>query len=974
MWKSRTKALVALVLMAWACGSDGGQGSSDQGGPPTDEGKVSPDTTSFWDVHVNPDPGTPFDPGQTDTAPPQDPGTQDPGTADPGTTDPGTFDPGGTDPGSQDPGTNDPGTNDPGTPDPGNPGCATAADCVGMLPEKPCKVVGCEPATGDCVYLDGPDGEPCGSGNVCESGTCVDPCPGACNLWTAQCAGAGGYKVCSVDPGTNCPDLGYFIACQPGNQCAGGECTGGCVVPEVMLVVDRSSSMLGDLWDLTEEGLTTFVEDFEADVKFGIRVFPAEEGCTPDDPVGLALDNGTAVIGALTEPATASSTPLAAALEGLAVPFGDPNQGEHVVLLTDGSETCGDPDDVSVQAMSLRARGTRVHVVGLGTAFDEPLLKAVSADGDGFFYKANSAGELKAVLDQIAATVTGCAQPGPGITVCRSQACEVLCNAGFHECAGQCKDNDSVQHCGDLCQPCATDPNGETWCDGQDCHIDCNPGHLWCDGVCAACPSDPNGGPVCAGTSCVVQCDPGWAWCNGKCAQDAPDLSFEDTNCDGMDGDEAVGFFVAGGGSDTNPGTREEPVATLDKAIELAQASDRPRKEIYASKHNHVGTVVLASGVSLYGGYDATDGWSRDFTNQIVIQGTTTGVLADGIQAPTTFQLFHIQTSNATGAGNSSYGVRVIDSTGPVRVESCVITAGNGSAGKQTQSQPAQAKSGSDGNNASSASTGAYGGGAPTCVQSEMGGCGGKGGNGGAGSGSSSAMKGKGGASGCAAGGKSGGSGGAGGYGNGYPGSDGKYGSTGAKAGTATSAIGNPSASGLYDPARGDTGNPGQPGSGGGGGGGGGGDNYPGAGGGGGGSGGCGGLGGPGGEGGGGSFGIFVSNSVLESMGNGITTSAGGDGGNGGPGGTGGEAGEGGNGGNHWVSFSGGHAGDGGKGGTGGDGGGGPGGPSIGILSLGSTLTSSGDTFTLGSVGTPGQGQGTAADGLAGVAQDILEI
>src|ERR1700710_2654047 len=38
-------------------------------------------------------------------------------------------------------------------------------------------------------------------------------------------------------------------------------------------------------------------------------------------------------------------------------------------------------------------------------------------------------------------------------------------------------------------------------------------------------------------------------------ATDTPDMAFEDTNCDGVDGDLAEAVFVAPTGSDSNPGT-----------------------------------------------------------------------------------------------------------------------------------------------------------------------------------------------------------------------------------------------------------------------------------------------------------------------------------------------------------------------------------------------------------------------------------
>ena len=92
-------------------------------------------------------------------------------------------------------------------------------------------------------------------------------------------------------------------------------------------------------------------------------------------------------------------------------------------------------------------------------------------------------------------------------------------------------------------------------------------------------------------------------------AIDLPDLAFVDSNCDGIDGDAAQAIFVSPTGSDSNPGTEAFPKATIQSAI-TAAAAQKPPFSVYVAVGNYSGTVTLASGVSVYGGYNATT-WAR---------------------------------------------------------------------------------------------------------------------------------------------------------------------------------------------------------------------------------------------------------------------------------------------------------------------------------------------------------------------------
>jgi hypothetical protein len=86
----------------------------------------------------------------------------------------------------------------------------------------------------------------------------------------------------------------------------------------------------------------------------------------------------------------------------------------------------------------------------------------------------------------------------------------------------------------------------------------------------------------------------------------------EETICpDPAEGEveEACGVWVSATlGDDANPGTRAQPVASLQAAAERANLLQV--KQIYACGNEWAGPVVLPRSVSLYGGFDCVDRWT----------------------------------------------------------------------------------------------------------------------------------------------------------------------------------------------------------------------------------------------------------------------------------------------------------------------------------------------------------------------------
>ncbi len=454
---------------------------------------------------------------------------------------------------------------------------------------------------------------------------------------------------------------------------------------------------------------------------------------------------------------------------------------------------------------------------------------------------------------------------------------------------------------------------------------------------------------------------------------DQPDDAFTDTNCDGIDGVATAGIYVDPvNGLETNAGTRDNPVKTIRKALELLRSdAGTGITALYLAQGRYdEEQLTLDRPVSLYGAYGGTaDKWRRKSEYTTHLDGGTIGLTVSGLgqDAGVRLEWLTITSSNATAPGAPSIALRVLGSD--LRLHRTFLEAGLGASGARGANGDAgtDGPDGGQGNSGSGANAGTGGG-------ATMHFCAGMNRSGGTGRTGAKFNPGGAGISGQppTAGGGAGGDGGVLGermaqgttafYCEAGHGQDGSPGSPG------TAGDGGPGGMGIGEvrggtwvstaQGQGSAGTPGTPGAGGGGGGSGGGcpeGDLPGpvtnesAGGGGsgaGGGGGCGGQEGLGGGPGGASIALLLIDSSVQLEQVTLSTLGGGPGGAGGEGGTGGRGGTGGPGGDGGIIGSGatwqtkpydsyggggGAGGRGGMGGNGGPGGGGAGGSSVGV-------------------------------------------
>jgi hypothetical protein len=429
----------------------------------------------------------------------------------------------------------------------------------------------------------------------------------------------------------------------------------------------------------------------------------------------------------------------------------------------------------------------------------------------------------------------------------------------------------------------------------------------------------------------------------------------------------ATDFFVSiTSGDDANIGKKDTPFRSIQRGIDTAAVTGG---RVFVAEGVYTENLVLATGVSLFGGYKegtfAKDASAITTVSDWIVPIAITG--SDNV----TIDGFTIICTDAVLPGGSSVAISLSDAQG-VTISNNVIRAGRGAAGFSPSRPTAQSKSpdGEPGTEANNTGCELF-----TCPVWTAGGLGGRGAgiSGGAGGWANIDYS----YNGQSGEGVNAGVGGEGKRALGGRGGDGDNGGAGLSTGANGSGGGawGSITSGAYLPSPGVDGLSGDDGSGGGGGGGGGGGLSKGASGGGGGAGALGGYGGKGGNGGGASIGILISGDSQATISNNtITLGTGGAGGAGTLGGDPGTPGAGGAGGSgNLFGSAGGNGGRGGAGKAGGFGGGGGGGPAVGIVETASSSTTiSNNAITLGDGGPGGTSGGN--EGANGHSAEYLKL
>jgi uncharacterized protein (TIGR03382 family) len=350
-----------------------------------------------------------------------------------------------------------------------------------------------------------------------------------------------------------------------------------CKAPRVLVVLDKSSSMLGDAggqtkWDVAKSALDTLLKKYDTSADFGLMLFPSPSQCGPGKVV-VNVGPGTAssIIAQLASapPAKGNWTPMAQSLDAApkTTAMQDSAYPRHVLLITDGWQWC-DPYDNKTRFLpvnsvtQLKQLGITTHVVGFGASVDaltlnkmadaastkrKPTCDAAGSDPAGknhCYYQADDVTELSAALDAIAKKITQETCDGEdndcngkiddGITGSKCPQQQGVCAGSTRLCEGTagwataCTDQAYDLHAKGLGM---TYQATETLCDGQD--NDCD-GTVDEGCACADGQTRPCGNNEGACKQGVQRCVSGsWGGCEGEVKPAAETCDGIDNNCDG---------------------------------------------------------------------------------------------------------------------------------------------------------------------------------------------------------------------------------------------------------------------------------------------------------------------------------------------------------------------------------------------------------------------------------------------------------
>ncbi len=271
-------------------------------------------------------------------------------------------------------------------------------------------------------------------GEVGTGGACVDDseCPPGqhCGAWSKECLDPDGCVLTEdCDPGFVCTPAG---TCEIGGDCGAESFSLTAVPPNVMIVLDRSGSMDGDVkdsdkprWDVAKDAIELLVNAFNDAIRFGLVTYSAcidgQECSAGKIVVPLGNLNAGPINGFLGgkdldylcnsgKPETSTGNTLYALIGEDSLQ--DPARGNAVLLITDGGENdeCQKNTDGPQAAAKLLAQDpvVKTFVVGFSDEVIDSLADIAAAGGTQTPYNANNPDTLEAALTAIAGAVATC--------------------------------------------------------------------------------------------------------------------------------------------------------------------------------------------------------------------------------------------------------------------------------------------------------------------------------------------------------------------------------------------------------------------------------------------------------------------------------------------------------------------------------------------------------------------------------------
>ncbi len=305
------------------------------------------------------------------------------------------------------------------------PGTLTADPTLTTAPDDPTDGATSQPDdSGPDTSADGGTG----SGSEC---TADRDCPPGehCAPFSGVCLNPGGCVVNEdCDPGLTCTVDG---TCEIGG-CGAESFNLSVVPPNVMIVLDRSGSMDGDVqdsnktrWEVAKDAIEQLVNNFNEDIRFGLDTYSAcidGQQCSAGKIVvplgnlnagpinGFLANKGLEYLCNSGKPETSTGNTLDALIGEPSLQ--DPTRGNAILLITDGGENgeCQNKTNGAEAAGKLLAQTISVptYVVGFSDDVIDSLVGIAEAGGTTQPYNANNPASLELALNAIAGAVASC--------------------------------------------------------------------------------------------------------------------------------------------------------------------------------------------------------------------------------------------------------------------------------------------------------------------------------------------------------------------------------------------------------------------------------------------------------------------------------------------------------------------------------------------------------------------------------------
>lgn len=219
------------------------------------------------------------------------------------------------------------------------------------------------------------------------------------------------------------------------------------VAASIMLVMDRSGSMVGANWAAAKSAIQDVIGPLAESTRIGLQLYPESVMCTiSNEPiVGLGFNQAEAIMSALEVEGVGGSTPMAKGMRNARnAIMSDPAPGNKIVILTaDGkpSDTCMEDctgcdctyvdtctfcadligcmeQEITSLVDELAAINVPTYVVGFpGSGKAKDLLNDIATlggtalEGDTMYYDTTNEAELLEALEAITANLDTCGTP-----------------------------------------------------------------------------------------------------------------------------------------------------------------------------------------------------------------------------------------------------------------------------------------------------------------------------------------------------------------------------------------------------------------------------------------------------------------------------------------------------------------------------------------------------------------------------------